>query len=42
MIAGHWHEISVLEIQYGYPFPLQGNWILAGRESGGYMLFQDQ
>ena len=23
-------------------FPLQESWILAGRESGGYMLFQDQ
>ena len=38
----HRHDFSMLMIQYGYPFPLQESWILTGRESGGYMLFQDQ
>ena len=42
LVTRHRHDFSMLMIQYGCPLPLQESWILAGRESGGYMLFQDQ
>ena len=42
LVTRHRHDFSMLVIQYGCPFPLKESWILAGRESGGYMLFQDQ
>ena len=42
LVTRHRHDLSMLTIQYGCPFPPQEGWILTGRESGGYMLFQDQ
>ena len=41
LVTRHRHDFSMSVIQYGCPFPLQESWILAGRESGEYMLFQD-